>query len=231
MKNRQLTRKSGLFLLGFLVIVSCENKLSGQKIVDELAAEICGCIELKEYKNASEIEPCFDELFKEKKKLIHAHYRTTKPTESQFIELHNKTIAKMAYSCDYILKNFPTGFVGQTRAKQQNVSCSGLKDGEFFYLLQTPDPKITDTAFVSISGDIYLEKMRNRTTYSRLNIVWKDDCNFDLIFEESNDPLKMELFKKGQVLNYEVIANEDESFFVEGNWKGTIFQYQMFKIK
>jgi hypothetical protein len=226
-----MIRKFYIIILSLTLLTSCGNKLSGQEILDNLSKEMCKCIELAEYKNASEIKPCYDKLFEKHGKLIREYYDTKELTESQIYEFGNKIAAKTADNCEYIKNNFPTGIVGEKRTKQLNVKCEELRESKFYYLNQRPNSQIQDTTFVSISKDEYLEKMRNRTTYSRSKINWKDNCKFDLIFEESDDPFKKEMFEKGQVFHYEIIANEDDSFFLELEWKGKVYQSQMFKQK
>jgi hypothetical protein len=226
-----MIRKFYILILSLTLLTSCGNKLSGQEILDDLSKQICECIELAEYKNASELVPCYDKLFKKNGKLIREYYNTNELTESQTYEFANRIAAKIVDNCEYIKNNFPTGIVGEKRTKQLNVNCDELKNSEFYYLTQRPGSKVQDTTFVSISKDEYLEKMRNRTTYSSSKIIWKDNCKFDLIFEKSDDPFKKERFEKGQVFNYEIIANEEDSFFLELDWKGQVYQGQMFKLK
>lgn len=226
-----MTRKFYILILSITLFTSCRNKLSGQEILDNLSQKMCECVELAEYKNASEIGPCYDQLFEKHGKLIKKYYNTNELTESQIYEFGNKIAAKTVDNCEYIKNNFPTGIVGKKRTKQLNVNCVEIKDSKFYYLTQRPNSQIKDTTFVSISKDEYLEKMRNRKTYSRSKIIWKDNCKFDLIFEESDDPFKKEMFERGQVFHYEIIANEDDSFFLEFEWKGKFYQSQMFKLK
>lgn len=224
-----MTRKFHILILNLILLVSCKNKLNAQEIVDNLSEEMCECIELGGYKNSSEIEPCYEKLFEEHKDLIKEYYNTRELTDAQIYEFGNKIAANTVYNCDYIKKNFPTGIVGEKRTKQPNVKCEELRESKFYYLTQRPNSEIKDTTFVSISKNKYLEKMRNRTTFSRSKIIWKDNCKFQLIFEESNDPFKKEMLKKGQVFNYEIIANEEDSFFLQIEWDGHIYQSQMFK--
>jgi len=226
-----MIRKFYILILSLTLLTSCGNKLSGQEILDNLSKEMCECVELAEYKNASEIEPCYDKLFEKHGKLIREYYDTKELTESQIYEFGNKIAAKTVNNCEYIKNNFPTGIVGEKRIKQLNVKCEELRESKFYYLTQRPNSQIQDTTFVSISKDEYLEKMRDRTTFSRSKINWKGNCKFDLIFEESDDPFKKEMFEKGQEFNYEIIANEYDSFFLEVEWKGKVYQSQMFKIK
>ncbi len=216
-------------LFTLLFFASFHSKILSQELVEQSAIKMCDCIELNEYKNASEVGPCYDKLLIKHENLIQEYYDTKELSEVQINEFFNKIAAKTASNCEYIKENFPTGIVGEKRTKQSDVKCDDLKEGEFYYLTQRPASKIQDTTFVSISKDNYYEKMRNRTTYSYSKIVWKDNCRYDLIFEKSDDPFKKELIKKGELFRYEIIANEEKSFFVEIDYKGTVFQYQIFK--
>ncbi len=231
MRNYKIMRNIHILILCAILLTSCGSKLSSQEILDNLSNHMCECIQVAEYKNASQVWPCYDKLLKKYEQEIKEFYNTNELTEAQIYEFENKIAAKTANNCEYIKNNFPTGIVGEKRTKQSNIQCEELKNSEFYYLTQRPDSKIQDTTFVSISKDEYLEKMRNRTTYSRSKIIWKDNCKFDLIFEKSDDPFKKEIFQKGQAFNYEIIANEDDSFFLEVEWKGKVYQSQMFKIK
>lgn len=231
MKKALLMRRYSLLLFLFVIIASCKNKLSSQEIIDSLSKELCQCIEQAKFKNSSEIRPCYSKMFENNKTVIQEYYKTNNLSESQIDQLENKIAAKTVYNCEYIKNNFPSGFAGEERTKQLDVECEELKESTFYYLTQRPNSKIQDTTFVSISQGEYLEKMRGKTTYSRSKIIWEDNCKFNLIFENSDDPFKKEMFQKGQVFNYEVIANENDSFFLRLEWEGEIYQSQMFKLK
>jgi len=220
-----------VLIVSYIVLTSCANKMSGQDTVDNLSNEMCQCIELAGYKNASEIEPCYEELFNKNSNLTKEYYQTDKLSDAQIFELKNKVAAKMLYTCAYLKNNFPTGLVSKKVPKKLNLNCENLKVGKFYYLTQRPDSIIQDTTFVTISKDEYFERMRNNTTYSRLKIVWKENCKYDLIFQESDDPLKKEMFQKGQVFKYEIINEDEESIFVEMEWEGQIYLGEMFKIR
>ena len=214
-------------VLGSLLLISCGDKLSGQEILNSLSKEMCNCIKSNNYKNSAEIGPCYDELFANNMKAIREYYDSKELSEYQIEEFRNKIAVKTLENCKYIKNHFPTGIVGEKRTRQTNINCSDLKNGDFFYLTQRPDSKIKDTTFVTISGDTYLEKMRNQTTYSELKINWTNECEYELIFEKSNDPFKKERFKAGDLFKYEIIANENTSFFVEMDWEGTVLQFQI----
>lgn len=223
--------KFQILIYGLFLLLSCSSKLSSQDILDNLSKEMCECIALGKYKNSSEISPCYDKLLKKHRDLIEDFYNTSELTEQHIYDFNNKIAAKtIVNNCDYIKKNFPTGIVAETRTKQSNIVCEDLKEGNFYYLTQRPNVSIQDTTFVTISKSSYIEKMRNKTTFSRCKIIWKDDCKYDLIFEESDDSFKKEMVMKGEVFSYEIIANEKESFFVKIKYREAVYQYEIFKI-
>ena len=121
--------------------------------------------------------------------------------------------------------------VGETRFKQENVQCDDLKNGEFYYLNKIPGTEELDATFFTVSGDTYMDQEKNKTTYSKGKIIWKEGCKYDLIFEESNDPYRSALFKLGDVYSYEIVVNEPQSFFTEITIDGRVFQFEIFKIK
>jgi hypothetical protein len=145
----------------------------------------------------------------------------------------NKIGAKMIKECPYVLDNFPTGIVGNEEkvTKQLNLNCDDLKNGDFYYLTRRPDIGIVDTTFVTISKNMFLERMKNGRTYSLLDIKWKDNCEFDLTFKESNDPMKKEVSSPGDVYQYEILTNGTESFYLKVNWMDRTYQFELFKIK
>ena len=220
-----------ILIVTLILLTSCRNKITGQEILDKLSNEMCQCIELAEYKNSSEIQPCYDKLYEKYGDLVKGYYKTNELTDFQIIQFNNKIAAKTVDNCEYIKNNFPVGIVGEKRTKQKNLNCDDLREINFFYVNQVPGSNILDTTFGSIMKNGYIEKKRRKTTFLRSKIIWKDNCEFDLIFEESNDPFFKELFQKGQLFNYTIIANEEKSFFLESKWKGEVFQRQMFKIE
>jgi hypothetical protein len=135
--------------------------------------------------------------------------------------------------CSYIqpyLVN-PINKIDKDFIPDANLDCSELKNGDFYYVQPNPITKVNDTTFVSIKDKMYLERMRNGSTYSLLDIQWVDDCRFDLIFQNSNDPIKSNLSKKGDKYEYQMISSTPKSFVVKIKWLGQEYKFELHKIE
>jgi len=73
--------------------------------------------------------------------------------------------------------------------------------------------------------------MKNGRTYSLSRVDWLTDCKFDLIFQESNDPFKNALSKKGDEYHYEIILSTPKLFVIRMNWKNEDYKFELYKIK
>lgn len=216
-----------------LISIFFNQVLIAQDLLVDLAKEMCLCFESKKLKNAAETDPCYDELFRNNYSKIKVFYNTESLSEDQLMEFGNKISAKTFDNCEYIYDNFPSGIVGEEKIvdKQENVVCDDLKNANFYYLIQRPNSQLRDTTFVTISGDSFLEQMTYQDTYSLSKIVWKDSCIYDLIFQETDDPFRKEALKYGQVFEYKIISNTNESFFAKTIWKGRAYRYELIKVK
>ena len=227
MKRLLITK---FLVISILLTICAEFSAAAQDLVKEISQELCDCIRRNEFKDPTELRPCYDEFFKNNLKEINAYYQTESLSEAQYNEFATMVAATSERDCQYIKDNFPLTTVGETRTKQANVNCDDLKNGEFYYLNKIPGTGVIDTTFFTISGDTYMDQMKNKTTYSKGKIVWREGCKYDLIFEESNDPYRSARFAPGDVYSYEVIANEAQSFFAEILIDNKVFQFQVFKI-
>ncbi|WP_121668022.1 hypothetical protein [Mesonia aquimarina] len=216
-----------------ILLFGTSYNLSAQDIIDILSKRLCKCSEKNEIKNVNEMKPCFEDLLITNWKEIKEYYKAETMDEINLEELGNKIGAKMIKECPYVLDNFSSGFMVDEEKvdKQPDLNCNDLKKGDFYYLIERPENGIMDTTFVTISNDMFLERMKNGKTYSLLNIKWKENCAFDLIFKESNDPMKKELSKKGDVYEYEILTNSSESVFLKTTWMDRSYQFELIKIK
>lgn len=221
-----------IIILSILLLGTSYN-LSAQDIIDKLARKLCKCIEKQEVKSAAEMGPCFEDLLISNLKKIKEHYKVETIDEINMEEVGNKIGAKMLKECPYVLDNFPSGIVGNDEKvkKEPDLKCDDLKNGDFYYLTERPEFGIVDTTFVTISNNMFLERMKNGRTYSLLNIKWKDNCEFDLTFKESNDPMKKEFSKSGDVYEYEILTNGSESLFLKTIWIEKSYQFELIKMK
>ena len=216
-----------------ILLLGTSYNLSAQDIIDKISKKLCKCIEKQEVKNANEMGPCFEDLLIDNWKEIKEHYKAETMEDINMEEVGNKIGAKMIKECPYVLDNFPSGVVGDEEKveKQPDLNCGDLKEGDFYYLTERPEGGIVDTTFVTISNDMFLERMKNGKTYSLLNIKWKENCEFDLIFKESNDPMKKEFSKTGDVYEYEILTNSSKSVFLKTIWMDRSYQFELIKIK
>jgi hypothetical protein len=219
-----------------MLLFSCFNQsTSNQDLYDTLAQEMCACLETKSIKSPDKMQPCYDELFAKNTTKLETYHKVSDILEIDMEEFGGKIAARLMNTCTYIPENFPSGVVGdQTKmSKQPNLSCDDLKEGKYYYLTQVPNSEARDTTFVTISGDTYLERMTysGKDTYSLLKIAWKDSCKFELAFQESDDPVKKEMSKPGQIYKYEVMANHEKSFFMNAYWKNKVFLIELIKVK
>lgn len=198
-----------------------------------MTRKLCKCVEKQQVKDASGMGPCFEELLVDNLKELKEHYNAPTMADLDVEKIATKIGAKMIKECDYVMENFPSGIVGNQEkvAKQKELNCDDLKNGDFYYVNQRPQTGIIDTTFVTISNDMFLERMKNGRTYSLLNIKWKGNCTFYLEFRESNDPVKKEVSAPGDVYEYEVLTNGERSFFLNVFWGKRSYQFELFKLK
>ncbi|RBW61948.1 hypothetical protein DS884_02795 [Tenacibaculum sp. E3R01] len=231
MTTNNKIKKNIFFLILFLI--SSNNIIYSQDIHDKLSTELCQCLEKKQIKDPNKLAPCFEDIIINNIKEIKKHYNVETIEEINMVEIGNKIGAKLILECKYALNTFTTGTIGNEKKvkKQSDLKCSNLRKGEFYYLTPSLNPKVLDTTFVTISNNMFLERMKNGRTYSLLKIKWKKNCEFDLLFKESNDPIKREISKKGDVYKYEILQNNQNSVFLRLNWLGKDYQFELFKLK
>jgi hypothetical protein len=223
---------SRIIILSILLLGTSYN-LAAQDVIDKLSRKLCKCLEKEEVKIATEMGPCFEDLLISNLKDIKEHYKAETIDDLDMDEIGNKIGAKMVKECPYVRDTFPTGIAGNEEKviRQPDLKCDDLKKGDFYYLSERPEVGIVDTTFVTISKDMFLERMKNGRTYSMLNIKWKDSCEFDLTFKESNDPMKKEISTSGDVYEYEILTNDNESLFLKTIWMEKSYQFELIKIK
>lgn len=216
-----------------IALFTASHQVSSQELIDKLTKQLCGCLEEKKAKSLDDLMPCFEDLIVDNLKEIKKLYNAETIEGVNMEELGNKIGVKLVKECDYVINTFPSGTVEEEKKvkRQPNLTCNDLKKGDFYYLTPNPVLKVSDTTFVTITNNMFLERMRNGRTYSMLEIRWKDKCKFDLEFKESNDPFKKELSKKGDIYEYEVLQNNANSTFIQINWKGKGYQFELFKIE
>lgn len=222
--------KSLLFLF-FIIIFS--NPIFSQDMSKKLAEKICKCLEKEKIKTIEQMNPCFEKVLIENLKEIYKVYKVKSIEELDFNKLGIEIGAKLMKECDYALEKltpeenkFKKNFV-----PEKNLDCSNLKNGDFYYLNLNTITKTKDTTFVTIKKNMFLERMNNGRTYAMLDISWKNDCEFELIFKDSNDPLKNAMSKSGEKYNYKVVSSTSNYFILKLFWRKKEYKIEFFKTK
>jgi hypothetical protein len=200
---------------------------------EKLARKICKCLEKEEVKTLEEMNPCFEKVFVDNLKEIYKAYEIKSIEELDFNKLGVEIGVKLMKECDYALEKltpeenkFEKDFV-----PEKSLDCSNLKNGEFYYLNLNTITKTKDTTFVTIKDNMFLEKMNNGRTYSMLDIKWKSDCEFELIYKNSNDPIKSEMSKLGEKYKYQVVSSKSNSHILKLFWEKKEYKIEFFNAK
>lgn len=225
-KNKQI-------ILILILFNSFCSLLFAQDLYSNLSKEICECIEKENVKSLEEMNPCFENVIIDNLREIKAYYNVATLDEIDMDELGNKLGARLINECKETTKLISTEYLKDEPIieKQENLTCDELKQGDFYYLTKRINSNVSDTTYVTISNQMFLERMNYGKNYSLLNIIWKDDCKFDLEFKESNDPFKKELSKPGDIYQYEIITNDTKSVKLKLKWKQEEYQIELFKLE
>lgn len=222
--------KKLLLTLAFVTLIS--NYSFSQDVYDTMSTQICNCIDSRGAENFDQMMPCIENAMLDNVEALKAENGVESIADIDTDMMGNKVGAILLKTCDRAVTIF--GNAGQTSEKivekQENISCSDIKNGEFYYLTNQLNGTKADTTYVTISDDLFLERMDNGRTFSLLNVSWKSDCEFELEFVKSNDAFKKELSAPGEVYKYEVMRIEGRSVFVKVFWRNEEFQVELVKL-
>lgn len=219
-------------ILFTLVFVTASSQLFSQDLVNKLSKQLCECLEKEQIKDPNEMNGCFEDIIVNNLKDIKEYYKAKTLDEINMEEFGGKIGAKLIKECQYVLDNFNSGGLDDDQKvdKQSDLKCDDIKRGDFYYTQKNIDKGI-DTTYVTITDTMFLERMKNGKTFSLLDIKWTSNCEFTLTFNNSNDPFKKQMSKKGDIYQYEVLQNNANSVFLQFNWKGKEYQFEMVKIE
>lgn len=180
-----------------------------------------------------EINPCFEKVVVDNLDKIYKAYKIKSLDEYDFDKLALEIGTKLMKECDYILEDlipnenrFKKDFVSK-----KNLDCSSFKNGEFYYLTSSTLTNSKDTTYVTIKEDMFLERMNSGRTYSILDIDWENDCNFELIFKNSNDPIKRVVSEPGEKYKYEMVSSTLNSYIFKLLWRNKEYKIEFFRKK
>lgn len=198
---------------------------------EKLSKKLCKCLEKEKITSVDDMNPCFEKVLIKNLEEIYKVYNIKTLEEFDMDKLSIDIGVKLMKECDYAMQNliqkeakFADDFVPDA-----NLDCSELKSGDFYYLIPNSVTKVSDTTFVTIKNDMYLERMKSGRSYSLLKIKWVDDCKFNLIFQDSNDKIKAAMSNPGDIYNYETVSSTPNSFIIKLNWRKQEFRIELFK--
>jgi hypothetical protein len=220
-------------LIIFFLVISCSLSSFSQDMSSKLAKEICECLEKEKVASIEKMNPCFEKALVNNLKEIYKVYKIESIEDLDFEKFGVEIGNKLMTECNYAIENltpdenkFEKDFV-----PEKNLDCSSLKIGEFYYLTSNTVTQKSDTTFVTIKNKMYLERMNNGRTYSILDINWIDKCKFELVFKDSNDPLKSVMSEPGEKYNYQMVSSTPSSYILKLFWRKQEYKIEFFKTK
>jgi len=220
-------------LLIFFAIIIIPYLTNGQDMSEKLSKKICTCLEKEKIKSTEKMEQCFEKILISNLEEIYKVYKIKSLDDFDFEKLEIDIGVKLMKNCDYAMENltnvenkFDEDFISD-----EDLDCSELKNGDFYYLSPNPETNIIDTTFVTIKNKMYLERMNGGKSYSLLDINWVNDCKFSLIFKDSNDKYKSAMSKPGDIYNYEIVSSTPNSIILKLIWKKQEYKIDFYKVK
>lgn len=220
-----------LILLVFLSQIGT-GALQAQDPYERMSKKICKCFEGVDAPTMEDFTRCIElELIENLSRLLEFHSVETL-TELFELGVYDIIAANIYTDCqsaeDFVHE--ATSEIMPTFEPTDVEDCSALKLGDYFYLTPRFDSDVVDTTFVTFTETAYLERMLNGRTYSLLDVDWTSDCEFELTFLESNDPLKKTISNSGDKYFYQIIQNHEKVMIVNTEFDGYEFQIEFFKI-
>lgn len=217
----------------FCVVLLMSTTVFSQKVYDKIATKICKCLEKEEVKTEEGLSSCFERTLMSNIDGLYKHFDAKTIDDIDMDEAGGVIGAHLAKNCDYISDVFAdeAGKESTFIEPEEGLNCLNIQQGEYYYINEVKELNIKDTTYVTLTNTMYLERIRGGKTYSMLDINWTSDCNFELTFKDSNDPLKKALSNPGDIYTYEVIKNTPTSIIVETFLQKKKYQVEFFKVK
>lgn len=214
-----------------LILFSSSLTLLAQDLPKKMAKKICKCSEKKNITKIEDMDPCFEKVVMDNIKGLYKYYKVETLDEIDFDGLGAEIGTYLIKDCDYLAEYLTNenNKLSDDFVIKENLDCTILKNGDFYYYQENFETKKNDTTYVTIKEDMFLERMNNGKTYSKLKVEWLDECKFELTFENSNDPVKNAFSKTGDKYLYEVIDSTTNYFTIKLNWNGQDYKFDLFK--
>jgi hypothetical protein len=110
------------------------------------------------------------------------------------------------------------------KTRLTDIQCQEfIKYRELYYIEPT-----LDTTYVTIENGFWTERLKRGQYVSKSSFRWTTGCDFELVFIESNDPVKGKLSKKGDKYTYRILDKKDTYFLLLGTVKKVSLQFKVF---
>lgn len=222
--------KKSFYLVSLFLI---QFSVGAQDLIDQMSKEICSCLKENNVEKIEDMNPCMEKTIVKELSNVLKYYKVESVENLDWDLLGSEVGGKLIRDCEYMAP-----FLAEDTEKsskpiiiEDNLDCTDLKKGEFYFTQANQSTKSVDTTFVTINDLIYMTRTKNGRHYSIYEIEWKDNCAFDLVFKESNDPFTSSSSQVGDRYNYQVYSTTAKSYKITLEWKGNEYQFEMFKAK
>lgn len=164
---------------------------------------------------------------------LYSYYDVKTLDEINFDKMGADIGAILVKECDYMIPYFtdPINKFEEGFVPEENLDCSALHSGDYYYVSPNLTTKVNDTTYVTIKDKMYLERFNSSRNYALLDINWTSDCKFDLIFKNSNDNFKNAMSKKGDIYSYEMVSSTPSSYILKMNYKEQDYKFKLYVVK
>jgi hypothetical protein len=221
-----------IFLLATLVTSINSHSQEKEELLQTISNQICECLETDKIKDPNKMDICFETSILKNLDGVLKIYNIKKIDDFDANQFGLDIGVLLMKTCQYALEHLtPSEYkIEDDFVPKEDLNCTQLKRGDYFYVFPNQVTKGSDTTYVTIKDKMYLERMQNGRTYSMLDIKWINDCKFDLIFKDSNDEIKSRLSKPGDVYHYEVIETTPNSYIIKTTWMKQTFKFELVKL-
>ncbi|GGG31005.1 hypothetical protein GCM10011344_34910 [Dokdonia pacifica] len=222
--------KNNTLIIILMMLIS--STVFSQKEFERVANKLCKCIEKEKATTQGDVDSCLERTFAKNMDVFFKYYDAKTIDDIDMEEVGNVIGIYIAENCTYAAEAFmdEAGKESNFIEPAEDLTCLDIHQGEYYYTNEVKELNFIDTTYVSFNGDLYLERMKNGKTYSILDIEWINDCDFELTFKASNDPMKKRLSKPGDIYKYQIIDKTPTSIIIETFWNKRKYQVTFHKI-
>jgi len=109
------------------------------------------------------------------------------------------------------------------RSSADVTTCSSILNHEEYFYIEANG----DTTYVELSEAFWIDHFRGGT-YSILKFNWVDDCDFNVRFVESNDPIRANYSKKGDKYFYRIIERRKDHYLLATIIYDQIYEFKLY---